>query len=79
LVGSGKPTVISWSTADAASCTVTGTNGDTWTGTSNSETSSPITQFTTYTLVCDDTDPDSTQDDLSDTVSIFLVPSWLEL
>jgi hypothetical protein len=56
-----------------------GTNGDTWSGTSGTRTSSPITQVTTYTIQCDDADPDETQDDFSDAVTVVRVPSWLEL
>lgn len=78
LVASGKSSTISWSVENAQSCTVTG-NGNTWTGTSGSHTSNPITQYTVYTLVCDDTDADSVQDDFTDTVRLVRVPSWVEI
>ncbi|MBI5456736.1 hypothetical protein HY969_03255 [Candidatus Kaiserbacteria bacterium] len=78
LVRSGATTQVSWSTDDASSCTVTG-NGDTWTGTTGSQTSSPITELTTYTIHCDDGDPDSTQDDFTDRVIVVRLPGWLEL
>lgn len=78
LVPSGGTTRISWSAADAESCTVSG-NGDTWTGTSNTRESSPITQFTTYTLTCDDADADAVEDDFTDTVHIYRIPGWFEL
>lgn len=78
LVASGKTTTISWTTTDAESCTVSGTNGDTWTGTNASRTSSPITQVVYYTIQCDDADPDTTEDDYSDRVTVVRVPSWLE-
>lgn len=79
LVGSGKTTTIAWSTSDAESCTVTGTNGDSWTGTTASRTSSPITQVVQYTLTCDDADPDTTEDDFTDRVTVVRIPSWLEI
>jgi hypothetical protein len=79
LVGSGKSTTISWETTDAESCTVSGTNGDTWSGTNTSRTSSPITQVTQYTLTCDDADPDTTEDDFTDRVTVVRVPGWLEI
>jgi hypothetical protein len=79
LDGSGKPTTVSWTATDAASCTVTGTYGDTWSGTSATRTSSPITQVTTYTIQCDDADPDTTEDDFTDSTTVVRVPSWLEL
>ena len=78
LVASGGTSHISWTTTNAAACTVTG-NGDTWTSASGTRTSNPITQYVTYTLTCDGEDPDSIQDDLTDSVSIYRVPSWLEL
>jgi|GEM_PF-5439117 len=79
LVGSGKTTTIAWSTTDAESCTVTGSNGDSWTGTNTSRTSSPITQLVQYTLSCDDADPDTTEDDFTDRVTVVRIPSWLEI
>lgn len=78
LVGSGKTTTITWETTDAESCTVSGTNGDTWSGIASSKTSSPITQVVQYTLACDDTDPDTTEDDFTDRVTVVRVPAWLE-
>ena len=55
ILQSGEVTQVHWSVSDAQSCTVTGTNGDSWTGLSsptNGETSKPITAQTTYTLSC---------------------------
>ena len=53
LVHSGDTTIVSWASQNTASCTVTGTNGDSWTGTSSSgEASSPILAQTIYTLHC---------------------------
>ena len=52
LLRSGATTQISWTTSGVTSCTVAGSNGDSWTGTSGTQTTSPITQQTTYTLSC---------------------------
>ena len=52
LVKRDHTTVVSWSSQYATACTVSGTNGDSWTGLSNSQTSSPIHAQTTYTLNC---------------------------
>ena len=53
LVHSGDTTVVSWSSQNTVSCSVSGANGDSWTGTSSSgETSSPILAQTIYTLHC---------------------------
>lgn len=78
LVHFGDTVEITWSTNDTVSCTISG-NGDTWTGTSGSDTSSPITDFTTYTISCDDLDADVLEDDLIDSISIFSVPDWFEI
>lgn len=55
LVLSGKTTQVSWNihNADPASCTVTGSNGDYWSGLAvGTKTSSPIHSQTTYLLHC---------------------------
>lgn len=77
LVSSGATTVVSWSTSNAMSCTVSG-GGLVWTGTSGSQTSSSITVGTKFVLVCDDSDPDSVEDDFTAEVTVGLVPSWRE-
>ncbi|MBI5645080.1 hypothetical protein HY970_03195 [Candidatus Kaiserbacteria bacterium] len=43
---------MEWSTQQTQSCTVTGTNGDSWSGTAGTQTSNPITARTVYTLAC---------------------------
>ena len=88
LVTSGNSTTIFWTTSDAVACTVSG-NGDTWTGVSSAAASCthsgsacvshPIMEITAYTLLCDDADSDTAQDDFSSSVTIYPVPSWLEL
>lgn len=52
LVKQNNTTLVSWSSQYAATCAVTGTNGDSWTGLNGSQTSSPIHSQTTYTLNC---------------------------
>jgi hypothetical protein len=52
LVARDMTTVVSWSSQYATACTVTGANGDSWTGLNGSQTSSPIHSQTTYTLDC---------------------------
>ena len=53
LVHSGDITTISWTGTNVTSCTVHGTNGDSWSGTSSSgKTSSTILGQTIYTLHC---------------------------
>lgn len=52
IVAPGQTTTISWSVDNVKSCTVTGTNGDSWSGSSGSKTTSPINEETVYTLSC---------------------------
>ena len=78
FVPSGDTTTITWSTTNAVSCSVTG-NGNTWSTTAGSQTSNPITDYTTYTLSCDDGDADTVKDDFTDSVNIFQVPNWFEM
>jgi len=55
LVHAGNTVQVSWSIDNASSttCTVTGSNGDSWLGlASSTKTSSPITAQTIYTLHC---------------------------
>ncbi|MBI4068349.1 fibronectin type III domain-containing protein [Candidatus Kaiserbacteria bacterium] len=52
LVRPGSTVSVQWGTQDTTACTVTGTNGDSWTGTSGTRTSRVITTATTFTLDC---------------------------
>lgn len=52
LVRSGDTTQVSWSAANVSSCTVSGSNSDSWSGASGSQLSAAIVAQTTYTLSC---------------------------
>ena len=53
LVKSGKTTTVSWTSQNATSCAISGTNGDNWTKLSSTgETTRPITSQTFFTLTC---------------------------
>jgi len=58
FVRRGETTVVSWSTTDMKSCTVTGTNGDSWGSTTPEDglvgnyTSRPINERTVFTQTC---------------------------
>ena len=52
LVRRNATTLVKWQGVEVTDCTVTGSNGDTWPGTSGERTSSPITVRTVYTLSC---------------------------
>lgn len=52
LVQRGNTTIVHWEASNVSSCTVTGTNGDSWGGFSGTQTTSVINVQTTYTLRC---------------------------
>lgn len=74
IVPSGAATNVSWDAENVASCSVLGSNGNSWTGVSGTETSSPIVQQTVYHLTC--TGEDGSQIATSSTVDI--VPTFEE-
>ena len=67
LVRKGSPTTIYWNLTGAASCLITGTNGDSWTGASSGSAglkTSAISQQTSYTLLCTGYDGTSVRNDV---------------
>lgn len=89
VVAEGTQTFVHWDMTNVTSCTVSGTNGDSWTvnGTaangwvstsgSTGKQSSPISQKTTYTMVChalDGVDPSS----LTESVDVIITPVFQE-
>ena len=75
LVRSGDRVTVSWAAENVQSCTATGTNGDAWSGTSGTHTSSALTSETTFRLVCVDLEDETVS--ASETVKI--VPSFQEI
>jgi hypothetical protein len=75
-VFSGTVTSVTWSTTNVTpgSCTVTGTNGDSWNLDGGTQSTSPITQTTTYTLSC----LDLIGNPVGDSVQITLKPQFDE-
>src|SRR5579872_1081667 len=78
LVRPGEPVQVYWNVSDAQSCSVTGSNGDSWSGLSSpsgGETSKPISSQTTYTLsyVADSgaTPPSITEEVQVDTTPVY--------
>lgn len=85
IVASGDTTTVKWTTVEMDVCTVTAdNNGDRWGATSlegadssstaGEETSSPITQVTTYTLSCIDFEGNP----MEEQATVHLVPQWEE-
>lgn len=54
IVHKGSSTTVSWDPLNVGSCTVKSSvpGGDSWSGTSGTQISSPLTEQTTYTLSC---------------------------
>lgn len=69
FIASGAQSSISWTSTNAAQCSVEG-NGDTWEGIKGSEQTSPVTKEVTYTLRC--SSPFNT---VTDTVTITPLPA----
>jgi hypothetical protein len=74
LVRTGETTNITWGSSNSSSCSVSGTNGDSWSGKNGSETTSEITTQTTYTLIC--TGLDSSE--VTDTAIVNVIPIFEE-
>lgn len=74
IVSSGSTSKVSWSATGVASCSVSGTNGDAWTGATGSSTTKPIIQKTTYTLRCVATD----EEVLTATADVNVIPKYQE-
>ncbi len=78
LVRSGNTTKVNWSATNVKSCTVTGQNGDTWTGLQSilgGNLSKPITGETTYTLSCLALDGAT----LTKSATVHILPTFQEL
>ncbi len=72
---SGTPTTVQWQGVEVTSCTVTGSNGDSWTGTAGQQLSSPLDTSTTFTLNCTAFNNTNVQD----SVEVTVVPSFQEI
>ncbi len=80
LVRTGDRSRLYWSILGAQSCTVTGTNGDSWTQVSTPSwgvDTLPITSLVRYTLQCT-ANPDATPASLQETATVLLAPNYRE-
>ena len=71
----GGTVTISWSASNVTSCSVSSTNGDSWSGATGSQVSSAITESTTYTLSCTDVEEDALP---AESVTVSLTPIFEE-
>ncbi len=86
LVRKNATSTISWNIGNASSCSVTGTNGDSWTGLSAAASncthvpsgcwSSPIPQQTFYTLSC--TPLDTSKPQYIENATVNILPDYQE-
>ena len=77
LVPSGNTVSVNWDVENVLQCTVTGSNGDTWQGSTGAQTSAPITGQTIYTLNCDAL-PGATPATVSESTTVNIVPQFHE-
>jgi hypothetical protein len=77
LVESGETTSIEWQSQNVASCAVTGSNGDSWTGVSGTQTSAPILGQTIFTIICQGLSGSSPAS-ASEATTVNIVPSFDE-
>ena len=75
FVNRGTSVTVNWQTVEMTTCTVTGSNGDSWSGTAGQELSSPIEFVTTFTLDC--TAFNDTK--LQESVDVNLLPAFKEI
>ncbi|HEY4486955.1 MAG TPA: hypothetical protein VJB70_04455 [Candidatus Paceibacterota bacterium] len=75
LVFSGEASIISWSASNVTSCTVIGTNGDSWAGAGGTQTTSLIVETTAYVLSCTDLEDEPLP---TESVTIQLKPEFEE-
>lgn len=76
LVRTGATTKVHWSSQNMASCTVIGSNGDSWDDLAspvNGEVSGAIRSLVTYTLTCR-----AGGDTFTKTATVNVLPSWVE-
>ncbi|MBI2030307.1 hypothetical protein HYT05_01650 [Candidatus Kaiserbacteria bacterium] len=77
IVNQGSTTNVSWEVRNVSSCTVSGTNGDSWTGLTGTKVSGPINAQTIFTLHCTAL-PGSGAFDVTRTATVNIVPVFQE-
>ena len=77
LVRSGGFATVTWSVLNAASCTVSSSIGDSWTGLSGTQQSRAITHQTVFTLHCIALSGSGAAD-VNRTTTVNIVPSFIE-
>lgn len=75
LVAKSGTANVTWSSTNTSSCTVSGSNGDSWSGTSGTQTSGAVTGQTIYTLTCTGLDGSAP----SKSVTVNIIPNMKEI
>lgn len=78
LVRNGTTVQVSWQALHVQSCTVSGTNGDSWSSTSGSYTSRPILGQTVYVLTCQAL-PGASPSTITDSKTVNIIPIFQEI
>lgn len=77
LVRKNATVQVIWNGQNVSSCTVSGTNGDSWTAASGNQTSGPIPAQTVYTITCQGV-AGSSPASISSTITVNIVPEFIE-
>ena len=78
IVPTFETALVYWDLSNVSSCSVTGGNGDAWSGASSGasgQETSPILEPTTYTLACEGLDGST----ITESVTVQVVPIFQEL
>ena len=81
IVRPGNKARVFWNVSNVESCSVSGTNGDSWIGIASGAlgtATSPIMGRTTFTLHCDAYDGASPLS-INESVSVSITPTWTEI
>lgn len=74
VVPQGITTTVHWNVSNVSECTVHGTNGDSWSGTTGTHTSQPIESSVVYTLTC----PGLDGSNVNESVTVNIIPTFEE-
>jgi hypothetical protein len=77
LVKQSKTTNVSWNVEHVSSCTISGTNGDSWTGLIGTKVSGAINAQTVFTLNCAAL-AGSSAPNVTRTTTVNIVPTFIE-
>jgi hypothetical protein len=74
LLPKGTPTTLYWNVGNVSTCSLTGSDGESWTGTSGTHTTTPVSQQTVFTLSCAGLDSST----VNESITVNNVPVFQE-